>query len=153
MNPEIAELYGNKVRIRVMGLCWQGESLLLVRHAMGNRDLWAPPGGGVEFGEHLEDALKREFLEETGLIVSVEKFLFGCEFVQKPLHAIELFFEVSRISGQLKTGDDPELPIIRSVQFLSSHDIQRISPASLHGILAKFGMSEKLRHVSGFYRI
>jgi 8-oxo-dGTP diphosphatase len=153
MSSEIAELYGNKVRLRVMGLCWQEESLLLVRHAMGNQDLWAPPGGGVEFGELLEDALKREFLEETGLTISVEKFLFGCEFVQKPLHAIELFFEVSRKSGQLKTGDDPELPIIQSAQFLSSHDIQRIPSTSLHGILSKFGMSERLRDVSGFYRI
>lgn len=153
MNPEIAEIYGNKVRIRVMGLCWQEETLLMVRHQMGGAHLWAPPGGGVEFSELLEDALKREFLEETGLVVSIGKFLFGCEFVQKPLHAIELFFEVSRLSGDLKTGNDPELPIVQGVQFLSMEEIRRLPDGAVHGIFKKLETPGRVRQASGFYRI
>jgi 8-oxo-dGTP diphosphatase len=153
MDPEIAEIYGNKVRIRVMGLCWQAEALLMVNHKMGDGELWSPPGGGVEFGELLEDALKREFVEETGLVVATGKFLFGCEFLQEPLHAIELFFEVIPLSGELRTGEDPELPIIQSVKFLSPQEIQRIPAGSIHGIFKKLGNPDKLRHASGFYRI
>jgi len=153
MHPEIAEIYGNKVRIRVSGLCWQDDSLLMIKHRMGGHDLWAPPGGGVEFGEFLEDALKREFLEETGLEVIPRKFLFGCEFLKNPLHAIELFFEVDVISGQMKSGHDPELQIIQTAQFLTPDEIQRIPENSLHGILKKFGTRERLRHLAGFYRI
>jgi 8-oxo-dGTP diphosphatase len=33
--------------------------------------LWAPPGGRVEPGESLAEALKREFIEETTLAVAV----------------------------------------------------------------------------------
>ncbi|MHA1733290.1 MAG: NUDIX hydrolase [Promethearchaeota archaeon] len=47
-------------------------SLLLVKR--GNppdQGLWAVPGGKVELGERLEDALRREVLEETGIEVEV----------------------------------------------------------------------------------
>ena len=102
MTPEIAEIYGNRVRIRVCGLCWQEGSLLLIKHKMGPEGFWAPPGGGLEYGESLEDTLRREFLEETGLDVVSEKFLFGCEFIKPPLHAVELFFNVRIVGGKLK---------------------------------------------------
>ncbi len=153
MNSEIAEIYGNQVRIRVMGLCWQREALLMVRHNMGRTELWAPPGGAVECGESLADALKREFLEETGLVVAAGKFLFGCEFIQEPLHAIELFFEVNWVSGDLKAGHDPELQIIEAVQFLSPDEIRRLPGKSVHGIFAKVEDPMRLRDMTGFYRI
>src|SRR5688572_29701526 len=104
MPSEIDKTYGNKVRIRVCGLCWRDDQLLMVKHQFGDRDFWAPPGGGLEFGESLEIALKREFLEETGLSIRSQQFAFGCEFLQDPLHAIELYFHVVEISGKLKIG-------------------------------------------------
>ena len=112
MTPEFAEIYGNKVRLRVCGLCWQGDSLLLVKHKMGDKGLWAPPGGGIEYGESVDYALKREFLEETGLKIAVNKFLFGCEFIKKPLHAVELFFDVEKVAGVLRGGYDREFQLI-----------------------------------------
>lgn len=153
MSPKIAEIYGNKVRIRVCGLCWQNDSLLLVKHQMGGQALWAPPGGGVEFGELLNDTLKREFLEETGLEVRPGKFLFGCEFVKNPLHAIELFFEVNVVSGSVKSGRDPEIQIIEKAQFLTWEEIRSIPEHHLHGILSKFESKESLQGLTGFYRI
>jgi 8-oxo-dGTP diphosphatase len=153
MKPEIAEIYGNKVRLRVMGLCWRQDALLLVGHDLGSNDFWAPPGGGVEFGETLEGALKREFLEETRLEVSVGKFLFGCEFLKKPLHAVELFFEVTHISGEVKTGIDPELQIVRGAKFFSPEEIRRIPASGIHGIFSTVESPDRLRYLSGFYRI
>lgn len=153
MYPEIAEIYGNKVRIRVCGLCWEQGSLLMVRHKMGNQDFWAPPGGGLEFGELLEDALRREVLEETGLYVEPEKFLFGCELVKNPLHAVELFFGVKKISGTLKRGYDPEIQVIDQVQFLTPSAIKNIPAGEVHGIFKMIGDANDLRHLTGFHRI
>ena len=37
--------------------------------------LWSIPGGLVELGEKIEDAVKREFQEETGLICEVRDLI------------------------------------------------------------------------------
>ena len=37
-------------------------------------DFYCTPGGGVEFGETIDDTLRREFIEETGLNIAVGPF-------------------------------------------------------------------------------
>jgi 8-oxo-dGTP diphosphatase len=43
-------------------------AVLLVRFEFPTATLWAPPGGGIEPGESAADALRRELVEEAGLI-------------------------------------------------------------------------------------
>ena len=104
MDGEIGKIYGDRLRVRVCGLCWDGDRILLANHSLlSGSNFWIPPGGGLEYGETVEKALKREFSEETGLEVEQLGFAFGCEFVKKPLHAIELFFNV------VKSGESSKL--------------------------------------------
>ena len=154
MDAEIAKIYGNRLRVRVCGLCWDGDRLLLANHsAVVGTNFWLPPGGGLEYGETLETALKREFLEETGLEVAPSKFAFGCEFIKEPLHALELFFNVIRIGGTLKSGYDPELQIIQDVRFFSEGEINGLEGDELHGIFRIAKGADELRKLSGFYSI
>ena len=55
--------------IGVYGICIDSAGrLLLVRAATGaDKGNWALPGGGIEWGENPEAALRREMEEETGI--------------------------------------------------------------------------------------
>ena len=55
-------------RVSVRGVMMEGDKFLLGRH--GEDGTWETFGGGLDFGEELRDALKREILEETGCEVS-----------------------------------------------------------------------------------
>lgn len=154
MDARIESLYGNRIRIRVCGLCWQDGRLLMVSHrGVAEGAFWAPPGGGLEFGESIHQRLQQEFLEETGLRVSVGTLQFACEFVRKPLHALELFFDVSITGGALRKGQDPELAIIDEVRFLSASEVAAIPVAQLHGVFSRISSLDELKTVRGFLRL
>jgi len=154
MHEEIAKIYGERLRIRVCGLLFDDEQLLLVNHhGLNTGDFWAPPGGGIEYGEPIDLALTREFVEETGLSIAVHQFAFGCELIREPLHAIELFFWVQRTAGHLIPGHDPEVQIISGSRFFHPGDLQTMDTATLHGILQIARSKQDFQQLTGFYRI
>ena len=125
------------MRVRVGALVFDDEaaptSVLLVEHAGIHADesgekppFWTPPAGGVDFGEALNEALRREVEEETGLLVGVGPLRYTLDFVRPPLHAVSFYFHATVEGGTLGTGSDPELgddQLIRSVRFVPFADL------------------------------
>ena len=59
---------GFEPRIRVSAvLRWRGR-VLLCRHEKPGKEYWLLPGGGVNAGESLVEALQRELAEEIGIV-------------------------------------------------------------------------------------
>src|SRR5437667_4724354 len=89
-------------RIGVFALIFNHEKHILLGHRR-DIDWWNLPGGGMEFGETVDEALCREVREETGLEVNVGRLVgvyskpqkqevvltFLCRIIGGTLHATE----------------------------------------------------------------
>ena len=84
--------------IAVGAVCTHLGQLLLVRRGRGPaQGEWSVPGGRVERGETLHEAVVRETYEETGLEVVVDRFLGWVERIDDAYHYVILDFAVTTL--------------------------------------------------------
>ena len=100
-------------RIGVGALVFHDDQFLLVKRGQEpQKGMWTVPGGLIELGEKIEDALSRELKEECGVTVRDITFLSQFEFIENDnegrvrYHYVVLEFFADYLSGQLCAGDD-----------------------------------------------
>lgn len=101
-------LYENPI-VGVAGIVIQDEHILLGRRSVNSTypGLWCIPCGYVEYDEDVETAVKREFLEETGLeIEPVRVFTALSNFHNPNTHTVGIWYLVRVLGGELSPGDD-----------------------------------------------
>jgi len=85
-------------RIAVRGIIFKDGKLLcqkLTAYRRNDRDFWCTPGGGLDMGELLEDGLRREMIEETGIEPKIGRLLFMQQFTEDgKKEQMEFFFLV-----------------------------------------------------------
>lgn len=89
------------------------QAVLLIRRGQApNKGLWCIPGGGVEPGERLQDALTREVLEETGIQVQPNKLVYHGEIIERDendgirFHYVILDYLATYQSGEPNAASD-----------------------------------------------
>ena len=98
---------GTVQRVSSYALLVEEGRILLCRlsPAISSRGEWTLPGGGIEFGEHPEEAVIREVREETGLevrlkgLAEVDSIVFNV--TDGRMHAIRFIYRAEIERGKL----------------------------------------------------
>lgn len=88
-------------RVNTRGIIYKDGRLfcqqLKQSHSNVQDPFWCTPGGGIDFGESLEEGLKREMIEETGVEPTIGKLLFVQQFFDGTKEQLEFFFEITNV--------------------------------------------------------
>ncbi len=106
----------NHFRIGVYALIFDEERVVLAHRR--EKDWWNLPGGGMEIGETVEEAIYREVREETGLEVQVERLVGVYSKPQK--QEVVLTFRCKVIGGSLQATEES-----RACRFFSPDALPR----------------------------
>ena len=101
-------MYENPI-VGVAAIVKKNGTILLGRRAStaSYPGLWCIPCGYVEYDEDIRDAVKREFMEETGLIIEPEKvYTVLSNFHNPSVHTVGVWFVAEIVGGTLCPGDD-----------------------------------------------
>jgi 8-oxo-dGTP diphosphatase len=97
----------------VGALIFRRDTILLVERGRDPlKGYWSLPGGLVEPGERLADAVKREIFEETGLFIKPVKVFEIFERIipdaagRAEYHYVLIDYVCKVVKGELKAGDD-----------------------------------------------
>lgn len=114
-----------------------GRVLLIKRGKPPLYGRWVVPGGTVELGESLEQALVREVREETGLEVRPLAFLTAFERIVRDDGAVRHHFVIldylcERVSGAVSAASDA-----LEASFVAPQDLERyaLPPKALEVVL------------------
>ncbi len=91
-------------------IIWEGKILLIKRKNSPFKGMYALPGGFVEYGESVEDAVVREVEEETGLTTEIDSLVgVYSEPGRDPRgHVVSVVFSLHTVGGKLNSGSDAD---------------------------------------------
>ena len=121
---------GNDVRIRVAGILIRGNRLLLIAHKKNDDIYWLLPGGGVDYGESLHEALNREFAEELNITVEVKDVALISDSIDPSgdRHVVNICFNCSYMGGDFILGEEKRLHDFRFFSIDELADVKIFPP-------------------------
>jgi 8-oxo-dGTP diphosphatase len=111
----------------------EGRNILLVKSTYNRFHPWGLPGGSLEYGEHPEEAIIREVMEETHLTICIQKLLLVSSWTPD---RVGLYY-LCRITGGTFSPSDE----VSEFAFFSLDELPDVRPLDrdmikrLHGLV------------------
>jgi 8-oxo-dGTP diphosphatase len=115
--------------VGVGAVVFDGDRVLLVKRGKEPlRGRWLIPGGTVELGESLTEAVVREVREETGLIVRPGEVVLVFDRIEREADAIRYHYVIvdyacEWVGGQLAPGSDADEAAFVAMEDLPRYDV------------------------------
>lgn len=86
---------------------WRGDEVLLIKRGKPPFEgMWSIPGGGLEYGETLQDAALRELMEETSVRAKIIGLIDVFQSIGPQGHYVMIDYVARWVSGEPVAGDD-----------------------------------------------
>ena len=114
--------------VAVGAVILDGDRIVLVQRGREpSQGIWTFPGGAVELGESIQDAVRREALEETGLVVEVGEVATTIDHIVRDeegevlYHYVIVDYLARPIGGALRAGSD-----VRDARWATLADVEAL---------------------------
>ena len=126
-------------------LVHQGRVLLIRRGKEPLRGRWVVPGGTVEVGETLEQALVREVQEETGLVVRPIEVVAVFDRIERDGDAVRYHYVIVDYRCRYVSGTPQAASDAQDVAFVAREDLPRyaLPEKALEVVLDGFARAQR----------
>lgn len=113
------------MKIRLTAVIIENGEILLLDQNVDKKRSWSLPGGKLEESETIEQGLKRELFEETGLKIRLGKLLYVCDHSHNGEFVLHITLRAKCVGGKFgNTIEGLDTNAIRGMEFVPIKDLQ-----------------------------
>lgn len=135
--------YPERPRVAVGAVVFKEGGVLLVQRGQAPAEgSWAIPGGSVRVGETLQQAAKREILEETGVVICATEPVYTFDVIEKDSEGrVRFHYVIVDLAAEYVAGTPRPASDAVDARWVSPAELRRrkVNPATLKLLKERFG--------------